>query len=114
MQEKYSNIITEFLKSHSLISVNKIEEKLKIPPGTVAQAMAGNRFIPEKHIFPIIAHLADYGIKLEGYEVEYDPVGNLITGRKWIENIKTIEKDGGFEYIVKEYRFLASGYFDLM
>lgn len=116
IQEKYSNVITEFLRTHPAISSNRIEEELNLPQSTIGQALNGGRLIPVKHIFPLLCYLARYGLELDGYQLNYDPADGLLTGRKWVENKEVIEVEGGssFEYIVKEYRFLASDYFDLL
>jgi predicted transcriptional regulator len=50
MQEKYSNIITEFLKSHSLISVKALEEALKIPQSTIWKAVQEQYLIKQQAI----------------------------------------------------------------
>lgn len=117
MQEKYTKIILDFLNSHSLISVKGIEETLNIPQSTIGQATNG-RLIPEKHIYPLICFLADYGLKIDGYDLIYDAVDDTLTGRKWIENLETIEiEENGasqFEYIIKEDRILITDYFDLI
>jgi hypothetical protein len=113
MQEKYSNIITDFLKSHSLISVKALEEALKIPQSTIWKAVQGERLIPEKHIFPLICFLADYGLRIDGHTLEYDHSDGTIIGRKAIE-VETQEDGDGFIYLVKEYRFIVSDYFDLL
>lgn len=112
MQKKYSEIITAFLKSHPLISVKGLEEALNIPQSTIGQMKTG-RLIPEKHIFGLICHLANYGMEIDGYTLSYDPADGVLTGRKWAENIETIEENGAFTYIVKECRMLADSYFDL-
>lgn len=117
MQEKYSNIITDFLREHVLISVKGLEENLSLPDGTIRQALVGGRLIPEKHIYRILCELAKYGLEIQGYRLTYDPVDNSLSAAKWVKNVKTIEKkskDGNyFEYIVKEARWMANDYFDL-
>ena len=114
MQKKYSDIIVEFLKSHPLISSKALEEALSIPQSTIGQALSGARLIPEKHIYYIICHLANYGLQIDGYTLTYDPSDNVLTGRKWVENMKTVKDGGGFAYVVKEYRMLAADYTDLL
>lgn len=114
MQEKYSNIIIDFLKSHPRISVLGLEKELKLPSGTLQHPKAGLRKIPEKHIYPIVCHLADYGLKIDGYTLTHDSSDDTLTGRKWLEDVKTIELHRTFIYVVKECRMFAGGYFDLM
>lgn len=53
-----------FLKSHPLISVNRLESRLNIPQRSIAQAMAGLRSIPKKHISAIEKELSHYGFSL--------------------------------------------------
>jgi hypothetical protein len=113
-QEKYSNIITDFLKSHSLISVKALEEALKIPQSTIWKAVQGERLIPEKHIFPLICFLANYGLKIDGYDLSYDDSDGILFGRQSIETVDDEEIDNTFVYTNKEYRFLAVDYFDLL
>jgi predicted transcriptional regulator len=113
MQEKYSNIITEFLKSRYLISVNALEHALNIPQSTIGKALQGERLIPEKHIFPIICFLAEYGLKIDGYDLSYDESNGTLFGRTWVETVSTEEEGDGFVYLIKEYRFTAGNYFDL-
>ena len=43
-----SDLFVDFLKSHKLIAYMGIEKELKMPPGTIRQAVAGKRKIPEK------------------------------------------------------------------
>jgi hypothetical protein len=113
MQEKYSTIICDFLKSHPLISVNGLEETLNIPQSTVWKAVKNAREIPTKHIFTIICHLAGYGLQIDGFGLTYDQNDGILFARKAFE-VKT-KKDGeGFFYIVKEHRFIAGSFFDLL
>lgn len=113
MQKKYSNIITDFLSTHPAISMNRVEEDLGVPQSTLFKAK-GDRLIPTKHIYPLLCYLAGYGLKIDGYDLSYDPADDTLTGRRWVDNVDTIEEDGGFVYVVKEYRLLAAGYFDLL
>lgn len=113
MQEKYSKIITDFLLNRPAISVNYLEKELNLPQSTIGQALNGNRLIPEKHIFPILCFLVSYGLQVDGYNLSFDSESCTISGRKWAENIDTIEEGSGFAYIVKEYRILFSDYSDL-
>ena len=115
MQEKYSDMICDFLRSHNLISVNALEEKLNIPQSTIGKAMNENRLIPTKHIFPIICELSRYGFEIDGYSLSLDEATGVLFGRKFVENIETIEEpQGSFEYIIKEYRNIYSDFFDLL
>lgn len=114
LQEKYSNIITEFLRTHPLLSINAIEIELNLPQSTIAQSIKGPRFLPVKHIYSLICLLAQYGLKIDGYTISYDPSDDTISGRKFVENIKTIEEDGSFTYVIKEYRFIAADFHDLL
>lgn len=114
MQEKYSNIIVEFLKAHPLIPTQSLEQALGIPDTTISKAVHGDRLIPTKHIFPILCFLAEYGIEIDGYALSYDDQIDSLFGRKFIENVKTIEKDGVFTYIVKESRTIFTDFFDLL
>lgn len=117
-QEKYTKIITDFLRSHPVISVLGVEKELNLPSSTIRSPMAGLREIPTKHIFPIIGFLANYGLQIEGYNLKYDPEDGTLSARKWVENMEVIEVESEtgshFEYIVKEYRWIASDYFDLL
>ncbi|HRQ17686.1 MAG TPA: hypothetical protein PL085_11460 [Agriterribacter sp.] len=100
--------------SISGISARAIETELKLPDSTIRKALTGAREIPAKHIFPIICLLAGYGLKIDGYTLTFDQADGPLTGRKWVENIKTKKEGTGFVYIVKEYRFFASSFFDLL
>lgn len=113
MQERYSTIITDFLKSHPLIGLRPLENILHIPTGTIRQAASGDRQIPEKHIYPIICHLADYGLKIDDHSLTYDPADGMLSGRRWLENVIDEEVNGSFRYIIKESRWFATNYFDL-
>lgn len=108
-QEKYSLIICEFLNERDLISVNALEKKLALPQSTFGQALSGKRLIPEKHIWNIICELANYGLKIDGYSLEYDSDGGSLFFRKTV-SVKTRKKD----YLVTELRWIAGSYFDLM
>lgn len=108
MQEIYSNIITNFLRSHPAIAPTTLENELSLPNSTIRQALAGAQLIPKKHLFNIICHLADYGLKIDGYILSYNPADGILSGRKWVENIEIIEEGDGFAYIVKEYRIMAN------
>lgn len=105
-----SDEIISFLKSHPLISVAGLEKQLDIPDSTIRQATTGAREIPHKHLFPVVSLLAGYGLKYDGYDLSYDPNDGVLSGRRFVENMETIEvndQDGtNFEYIVKEYRSL--------
>lgn len=113
MQKKYSDIIIKFLKSHPLISAKGLEEVLEMPQSTIGQALSGVRLIPVKHIYNIVCYLAAYGLEIDGYLLTYNQEDNTITGRKWVKNMKNIKEGAGFAYVVKEYRILATDYFDL-
>lgn len=114
MQQKYSDLICDFLKSHELISVNALEEKLQIPASTIGQALNGNRLIPSKHIYCILCELAKYGIKIHDFNLTLDEETDVIFGRRFIENIETIENESNFEYVIKEDRIFFSDYTDLI
>lgn len=114
MQEKYSNLICDYLRSRPAIAATTIEKKLGLPDSTIRQALAGAQLIPEKHIFPIVCYLSGYGLTIDGYTLSYDPADDTLSGRKWVENVGTEEDGDGFVYIVKEYRFFASSYSDLL
>jgi transcriptional antiterminator len=112
-----SKQVCDFLKSHKLISVNKLEKKLNLPQSTIAQALnSTTRFIPSKHLYSIIFELVQYGLKIDGYEWEIDDNLNVpnIYGRKFVELVDTIEDENSFVYVVKEYRTLASDLSDLI
>lgn len=107
----YSDQIISFLESHPAISVNRVEKDLKIPRSTLVLNRAKERGIPKKHIFPLICYLADYGLKINGYTLTYDKAIDSIFGRKFVSVEDFNEEENS--YTVKEYRMLATSYFDL-
>jgi hypothetical protein len=116
IQKEISNQLCDFLKSHSLISVNALEEKLKIPQSTIGQALNGKRLIPMHFLYPIILELVPYGFKPNGYDATVDEATNHIFMRMWVRNIETIEMEEGtstgFSYIIEEYRTFATNITD--
>lgn len=114
LQEKYSNLICDFLKSHSFISVHALEKECNIPQGTINQATNQSRQIPAKHIYNILCELVDYGLKINDYTMKFDPEDGNLYGRKWVENVGTEEEGQGFVYIVKEHRVVFTNFADLI
>ncbi len=112
-QERITAQIVEFLKSRPLISIKGLEEKVGMPPTTIAKAVENTRFIPEKHLFSVIWELSYYGFQLDGSRIEADEETGTLFFLKFVENIETIEDDNSFAYIVKEYRYMATNYTDL-
>jgi hypothetical protein len=114
MQEKYTNIIREYFRSHPAVAPTIVEKELGLPNGTIRQALATGRLIPAKHIYSIVCYLADYGLQIDGYSLIHDEVDDTLSGRKWIRNVKTSEKKTGeFVYTIEEYRLFAANFFDL-
>lgn len=113
MKENYSNQIVEFLKNHSLISINSLEKELNIPQSTIGQALNGSRVLPLKFMWPITCKLIQYGFKPFGYDFEEDKETNTIFGRKWVKNIKN-KKDNHLIWVIEEERILASDITDLI
>ena len=62
IQKLYTDHILSFLESHSLISVNLLEQELGIPQSTIGKAKSGDRLIPMKHIEQLMTELSKYGI----------------------------------------------------
>ncbi len=114
MQEKLNELLLAFFKSHPAIAPTTVEKELDLPSTTIRQALAGAQLIPVKHLYPIICYLAGYGLQIDGYSLSYDAADNTLSGRKWVENMETVEEDGGFAYIVKEHRFNANDVFDIL
>lgn len=84
-----------------------------MPQSTIGQALSGKRNIPEKYIFELLCELAQYGLKIDGYMLSYDAPIQVLFGRKFLENIETIEVNGHLEYVLKESRTIWTSYFDL-
>jgi hypothetical protein len=111
-----SKQVCDFLKTHELISTNGLEKKLNLPQSTIGQSLNGSRDIPRKHLFEIIRELIQYGLKIDGFDwvLDDEPHVPNIYGKRFISLLNTIEEDGGFVYIVKEDRTLASDLTDLL
>jgi len=62
-----SQKITNWLNAHPLIKVNKMEEIVECPQGTIRQALKSiggiERGIPDKYIPAIVKELKKYGFK---------------------------------------------------
>lgn len=67
-----SNHFVDFLKSHDLISVHRLEAKLNIPKDTLRKAKAGKRHIPGKYFYDMALLLNDYGFNWP--EVSEEPI----------------------------------------
>lgn len=107
-QQKYSDIITEFLKSHPLISLNALEKALEIPQSTLHKAINAARLIPSKHIFPLLCELALYGLEIDGFRLTVDESNNIFA-RKDVETVDSADD----YYLSKQYRWFAGSYSDL-
>jgi uncharacterized protein (DUF488 family) len=59
----FKNNRIEFLKSHDLIAIEKLDRKLEIPITTIRQAMLIKRKIPEKYHKKIIKELKKYSFE---------------------------------------------------
>lgn len=141
IQKLYTDHILSFLESHSLISVNLLEQELALPQSTIGKAKSGDRLIPEKHIFDMLCFLSDYGIKdIHGHTLVHDKPTNTLFGYKRTAETKTFEiqkyKNGKtieiditdgqnhepepglisthFKYYNLEYRTLYSSFSDLI
>ena len=53
--------IIDFLKEHPLIAIAVLEKKCNVSASTIANAMAGRRGLPQKHIDKIVTELKKYG-----------------------------------------------------
>lgn len=53
----------DWVKTHDLISINRLEERVGIPQRVLAKAIAGSRALPEKYIGPLTVELKKYGFK---------------------------------------------------
>lgn len=119
MNKEYSNLIADFLISHPLISAQGLEKTLGLPNSAIRHALFSRhsgkkqKFIPTKHIWPIVCHLADYGLEINGYQLKYDPADGLLSGRKTVKTEHIVEQGKGFIYIIQEYRIIAASYPDL-
>lgn len=109
-----SATIVEFLTEHPLISVNALEVELGMPQSTIGQALGGGRDIPRKYIYELICILCNYGLSINDVSFTYDPIISTLFGRKFLDNVETIEDGNSFEYIVKEARIVAMTYEDLL
>lgn len=109
--------VIEFLKSHPLLSIRTLEEKLKIPSTTIAKALSG-REIPPKYLFAVIRELGGYGMKIDGHRIEPFEDGHFVVLTKDIGPPKTKEvktKSGSyFEYRQKQSRYIAGDILDII
>lgn len=64
---KESYALIEYLKTHPLISLNALEEKLNIPQSTLSKAVKGHRPIPIGYWYKLSLELRDYGYHIENY-----------------------------------------------
>ena len=62
-----SNALIEYFKTHPLISLNALEEKLNIPQSTLSKAVKGHRPIPIVYWYKLSLELRDYGYHIENY-----------------------------------------------
>ena len=107
-QQKYTNVITEFLKSHPLISLNALEKTLDIPQSTLHKAVNSARLIPSKHIFPLLCELAGYGLEIDGFRLSVDESNNIFARK----DVETVDSTDDY-YLSKQYRWFAGSYLDL-
>jgi hypothetical protein len=116
-EREISSQIIEFLKSHPLLSIRSLEEKLKIPSTTIAKALSG-REIPQKYLFAVIRELGGYGLKIDGHRIESFEDGHVIVLTKDIgpPKAKEIKTESGayFEYRQKQARYIAGDILDII
>jgi len=62
-----NNALIEYFKTHPLISLNGLEQKLNIPQSTLSKAVKGHRPIPIGYLYKLSLELRDYGYQIENY-----------------------------------------------
>lgn len=115
-ETQLSTQIIEFLKNHPLISLNKLEKKIKMrSQGTLSRCISTSKPIPSIYIFPLIYELGNYGIKIDGYDISPDSDTPHIFLKKEIGLAECVEEEEGyFIYIQKQNRSIACDLSDLI
>lgn len=82
--------IIDFLKTHPLLNIYGIEAACGISHSTIANAIAGRRKIPQKHVRELELFLSNYGFRKTKKK---PPISELRLARKEVfQKIEELEK----------------------
>lgn len=100
-EKKYSKIIFDFLEENPILSGRKIEREANVFQGTISGGK-NNGYISKNQIYPLLCVLANYGLKIDGYILEFDKEKNTILGKKLVENVEVTK-----EFVTEKYHIMA-------
>lgn len=112
LQKKYTLLVVEFLKTHTLIPIASLEQTCSMPHSTIHQAINEVRQIPLNHLFNVLRELVKYGLKIDGFSCELDENGFIIM-RKTVQELGVKDKDNEVFYKTLEIRSIATSLDDL-